>query len=119
MERSTREALDELGNALNALGASLGKLVIWLSLSTCLGLFRAWILVKIWAWFLAPAFGLPPLRVLVAWGIVAFFAALRLKGATKNESKDISKADALWMFSTTAFGLLLVLGTAWIVSFFL
>lgn len=118
MERKPSDALDELGQAISELGGSVGKLAIWIALSTMLGLWRAWVMVKLWGWFVVPAFGLPPLRVVIAYGLVTLFAALREKGLSKELMKPTGRSEALNKIFTAAFGLLLIFIVGWVASFF-
>lgn len=52
--------------------------------------FKAFVLTKIWAWFIVPTFGLPMLTIPVAIGISCIFSLLVV---VRNTNKDNEKDD--------------------------
>lgn len=70
----------------------------------------AFALVHIWAWFLIPAFGLPPMPAKAAVGLVLLLGVLRVR--SRDAKEEIDFADHLVMIAAAWLGI----GIAWIVQ---
>jgi len=77
-------------------------------------LLRAWVLTWLWVWYVVPAFGLHPLRMVYAFGL-----ALIVNFLTANPTK--TDTDKKWWSDLliAAGGPLFVLLCGWIGTFFI
>lgn len=75
--------------------------------------YRGWVLMLLWAWFVSPTFGVPALRIPTALGVAVLVGMLTFN-PTGKESRSFTEALACSTASTTV---ALVVG--WIYSLFL
>ena len=57
-----------------------------------------WCLSLLWAWYVVPAFGLPPLGIMQAAGLscILGLAALRAPTVKTQDQKDAEEAETTW-----------------------
>jgi hypothetical protein len=76
-------------------------------------LLRGWVLTLLWQWYIVPAFGVAPLRIVFAFGISLVVLSLTREGCQQKDDKPAYIKLAL-AFSNPLLTLLL----GWIGSFF-
>ncbi|WP_216838401.1 hypothetical protein [Falsiroseomonas tokyonensis] len=74
---------------------------------------RAWMLTLMWGWYLVPAFGLEPLRLIYAFGILLILGFLRGRPPSQKDEKFLAAALISLLASAA------ILGMAWIGTFFI
>ena len=81
------------------------KTVIVLLLAPWNTMLRGWVLVKLWAWFLAPYFHIPYLRIPVALGISTIVTLLTYQFRKQEDTEDaVSEAVFPVLISLLALG---------------
>ena len=48
-------------------------------------LWRAYVLAQLWGWYVTPALGLPPLRIVFAYGILVLVMLLKGRGSKSDD----------------------------------
>lgn len=76
-------------------------------------LWRAWVLMKLWAWFVVPAFGVAPLHLVYAFGLCIIANSFR---AMPQPEKD--PCSAFFAMGFAFVGPFITLGLGWIGSLF-
>lgn len=79
---------------------------------------HGFVLSKMWAWFVAPTFGLPMLSMVQALGLSATLCALRPMHVPEEKDDDLVKRGVV-LLSRHLGAPLLVLGYGWVLSRFL
>lgn len=81
------------------------KFIITFSLSICLTIFKGFVLVDLWQWFLIPIFALPIINIPQAIGL-AYVSALFTPINTNDKSDVVDKlmtggiyVGLIWLFS--------------------
>jgi cytochrome bd-type quinol oxidase subunit 1 len=113
-----RAALGSLsGDAAIALsvGAFGMIILIFAAVVVVQGLIDAFVLVRLWRWFIAPTFGLRPLSMPIAYGISLVAGVLQSHNMTRI--KDEYKKSTWYgeIFTATVFLPLLALLCGWVV----
>jgi hypothetical protein len=74
---------------------------------------RAWVLVKLWGWYITPAFDIQPMRVVLVFGILLIAAELlpHRRRADFNKFLDVVMSAAV--------SPMLTLGIGWLGTFFI
>lgn len=54
-------------------------------------IFRVWVITLLWAWFCVPTFGLPPISVVTAWGMLFLVFAVRSFNYAEHTPVDAFK----------------------------
>lgn len=88
-------------------------LAILLAIMIPIALYYAWAAHYLWAWFVIPAFGAPPLSVLQIWGICLTLSMLRPR---INLEKTNNEAWQSGLFALL-FGPLITLGIGYAIKF--
>lgn len=92
---------------------AIGKLITGLVFLFLLTIFRGYVLVKFWAWFILPVFTLRPLRIIEAIGLSAFVGFLWYHDTLENDDEEY------WMKIVKGFIVVLVMwGMGWIIMKF-
>ena len=96
---------------------TFGKIMLGLILSIPNMLLQGWIFTKIWGWFIVTTFGLQPLSIVQALGIMVFLSYLSIK-------RDKNIGDDFWreFIETYIFKVLMslwVLFASWIIFLFM
>lgn len=83
-------------------------------------LLRAFVFLKLWAWFIVPVFGLPALGYASAIGLSLVAAMLQNHNVAKEKHKSDDPLEQVLNFiSNSAAGSLLFLLFGWIVSWWM
>ncbi len=84
---------------------------IGLAILVPLVLVRAWVIAVLWGWYVVPAFGLAPLRLVYAFGL-SLLLTFVLPPKDKND-------DGFWInIGNAMMRVVVVLGMGWIGSWF-
>lgn len=67
---------------------ALGKIVVYIFIGILCGVVRAWVLCKLWLWFVVPQFHVQPLHLGVAYGLS--MVAYTMHSIPSPEYKDDS-----------------------------
>jgi len=65
-------------------------LAMILALLMLLGFYNAWAISLLWGWFIVPAFALPALTILQAWGLAIFVTYLTYHPQSNQHNKDLT-----------------------------
>ncbi len=82
--------------------SALGQLLTFVAVVVVGVVLRAYVLARLWAWFVVPTFGLPALRLSVAAGLAGMVALFHQK-----PPKQTPEEAAAWSW-TSAFGYVLL-----------
>lgn len=107
--------------------AALLMFLVLLPMSIVIGLLQALLIVWMWATFVVPTFGLAPLTVPIAWGIILMVGLARLRmsdmeiaWALKDNADSEEKIKRLgFRMFAHVFAIAFVWLIAWVLTFFL
>lgn len=100
--------METLVAGILAVLAVISGVVILVTVLTCL---RAFVLLKLWAWFIVPLFGLPPLTIPYAIGISLIVGSFFLNTKKQDDS------NVFWVSAIVSPLITLFIG--WIVHMFI
>ena len=101
---------DDVVDIINGLIIFLGGIILGLLLVAMVALVRAFVLIRLWAWFIVPTFQLPLLNYPYAIGLSLVIGLFTI-GAKTEEGKK------LWFYAIL--GPFLTLFMGWIVKMFI
>lgn len=93
---------------------TFGKMVLYIVIGTGCGIVRAWVLCKLWLWFVVPQFHLANLHISVAYGLS--MVAYTLHSIPSPEYKDESTTATIGR--SISYGILIPL-TSLLVGWFI
>lgn len=67
------------------------KMLVLTLVSLLLALYRAWAVSLLWGWFVTSTFGLPPLSLAVAYGLLLLLTVLVPLQNTGSKEQEINK----------------------------
>jgi hypothetical protein len=92
----------------------LGGVTAFAGIIAISSLINGWAFSVLWAWFIVPVFGAPPLSIPQAIGIALIVGVLFTRsGGNEKEGSAASRMFACWLSP------LFLLGMGWIVKYFL
>lgn len=97
---------------------TFGKFVTVILVMILTPIIRGFVLMTLWAWFVAPTFSLPNLSLAIAVGIMFLWTFLTVKMTKKEEGEDYWKS-VLNGVVFTVLGGVVTLGAGWIVTLFI
>jgi ABC-type phosphate/phosphonate transport system permease subunit len=80
---------------------------------------RGYVLSIMWAWFMVPAFGLPPLGVVAAIGVAMTVGMITHQYIKSNDDDNEIVRDIVNALLADVFGPLYILGAGWVVQGFM
>jgi hypothetical protein len=81
-----------------------------------LALIRAWALTKLWAWFVVPFFGVKPLTVAMAYGLMLIVTLFMQGIATQKADEKDGKTGAWSILIVSWLGPVITVGAGWVVK---
>jgi len=91
---------------------ALGKFVAWIVFGFACGICQAWVLCKLWIWFIVPQFHLSPLSLKMAYALT--MVAHLIRPVASPEYKDESTTAQIGrMLGTCVFVPLVMLLIGW------
>lgn len=93
-------------------------LLIGLVITAIGSIVGGWVLSVLWAWFIAPFFGLPAISIAQACGVSLVIGLMTKEGYSKNNDQGVSEMIAAGI-SNAVFVPLFSLGIGWVFKLFL
>lgn len=93
--------------------------VVSLALTVVATLWEAFVITKLWAWFIVPFFGLAPISLAMAVGFSALFALFAYQYIPTNVSKENMESFLFEGLFTKFWIALMALTIGWIATFYL
>ena len=114
---------DKLNEAVGGCLASFAMIPVVLALDVILYFFAAFVIVKIWAWFVLPFLAVTPLPITAAIGICLVFSILKI-GEDKEKMKQSIVENGQFIGILIHVGekfidIFVILSLAWLISWFI
>lgn len=93
--------------------------IIRLIVSLCFLPVRGWVLVIAWGWFVVPFFGLQPLNIPLAIGLILIWGFISGTESRKSDSQKSELDKWAELLGLGVFYPLIFLGIAWVIHLFL
>ncbi len=89
-------------------------------LSVGIGLYKAWVFMFLFNWFVSPTFNLPEINYIMSFALILTIGVLRIKGSSKAslhyERSVMGDNERLFHDITESFGIFVTLNIVWVIG---